>query len=215
MFADPVEVKNDKVAPVPDYGTGFSPYFLSLGLFVGALTLSIVFPLREPVAVPSSPIAWFLSKFGVLAVVSLFQTVLVVSVMFLWTDIQVHSEPYFILFTFVSSLTYITLIQFLATVLDNPGRFIAILLLIFQLTTSAGTFPLELIPDFFQWFNPFLPMTYTVFGYKAVISTGDFSIMWQNMFVLFSYIAVFIFLTNVYFRWNFKRRFEIMAREEA
>ena len=35
MFASPVKVKTEKLAEVPNYGTGFTPYFLSLGLFVG------------------------------------------------------------------------------------------------------------------------------------------------------------------------------------
>ncbi len=60
MFAEPVKVKNEKMNKVPNYGTGFTPYFLSLGLFVGALLLSIVFPLREPAAAPRSPFSWFL-----------------------------------------------------------------------------------------------------------------------------------------------------------
>src|SRR5699024_1186989 len=34
MIANPVEVKNEKINEVPNYGTGFAPYFLSLGLFV-------------------------------------------------------------------------------------------------------------------------------------------------------------------------------------
>ena len=52
MFASPVKVKTEKMAEVPNYGTGFTPYFLSLGLFVGALLLSIVYPLRDTVGVP-------------------------------------------------------------------------------------------------------------------------------------------------------------------
>ncbi|BBW98405.1 hypothetical protein GsuE55_32380 [Geobacillus subterraneus] len=50
-------------------------------------------------------------------------------------------------------------------------------MLILQLTTSIGTFPLELIPCSFQHFNAWLPMTYSIFGLKAVISSGNFSLM--------------------------------------
>src|SRR5699024_8825971 len=66
MIANPVEVENAKVNEVPNYGTGFAPYFLSLGLFVGALLLSIVYPLREPASVPISGSNWFFKKFIVL-----------------------------------------------------------------------------------------------------------------------------------------------------
>src|SRR5699024_11220557 len=62
MIADPVKVKNEKINEVPNYGTGFAPYCLSLGLFVGALLLSIVFPLREPATTPTSGLNWFLDR---------------------------------------------------------------------------------------------------------------------------------------------------------
>src|SRR5699024_1646650 len=66
MMANPIEVTNEEINEVPNYGTGFAPYFLSLGLFVGALLLSIVYPLREPASRPTSGFNWFISKFGVL-----------------------------------------------------------------------------------------------------------------------------------------------------
>ncbi len=75
MFASPVKVKTEKMAEVPNYGTGFTPYFLSLGLFVGALLLSIVYPLRDTVGVPKSGFSWFISKFGVLLSVGIIQAV--------------------------------------------------------------------------------------------------------------------------------------------
>ena len=42
------------------------------------------------------------------------------------------------------------IVQFLVTTMADLGRFVAIIVLILQLTTSAGTFPLELIPNIFQ-----------------------------------------------------------------
>jgi putative membrane protein len=76
MISDPVKVKDEKVNAVPNYGTGFAPYFLSLGLFVGALLLSIVFPLRQAAGEPKSAIGWFMSKFGILAVIGVIQALL-------------------------------------------------------------------------------------------------------------------------------------------
>src|SRR5699024_8088697 len=76
MIADPVHVKNEKINQVPNYGTGFAPYFLSLGLFVGALLLSIVYPLKEPAGIPTSGVNWFFSKFGVLLTVGIFQALI-------------------------------------------------------------------------------------------------------------------------------------------
>lgn len=204
MMGEPVKVENNAINEVPNYGTGFAPYFLSLGLFVGALLLSIVFPLREPAVRPKNGLSWFFGKFGVIAIVGILQSFLAVAIMLFGLGIEVQSVPLFFLTTIITSLGFIALIQFLVTLFGDPGRFIAIVILILQLTTSAGTFPLELIPKPLQPFNAALPMTYSVQAYKSVISSGDFSFMWKNLGVLSSYLLAFMMLTIWFFQYKFK-----------
>ncbi|WP_370225001.1 YhgE/Pip family protein [Cytobacillus sp.] len=211
MMANPVEIDNEKITEVPNYGTGFAPYFLSLGLFVGALLLSIVFPLREPAGVPRSGFSWFASKFGILAGVGIIQGLIAAMILLLGLGLEVQSVPLFLLFTIITSLTFIALIQFFVTVMGDPGRFAAIIILILQLTTSAGTFPLELIPNALQPISSYLPMTYSVSGLKAVISSGNFDFMWENAVILLSFAALFIAGTFVYFTAMHKKRFAAAA----
>jgi putative membrane protein len=113
--------------------------------------------------------------------------------------LEVQSVPLFLLFSFITSLTFMYIIQALVTWLENPGRFLAILMLIFQLTTSAGTFPLELIPNWLKGFNPWLPMTYSVTGYKAVISSGQFSVAWDQIGILCIFAVIGLAATFTYF----------------
>jgi putative membrane protein len=213
MLAAPVKMDNEKINKVPNYGTGFAPYFLSLGLFVGALLLSIVFPLREPAGVPANGLSWFTSKFAILAGIGVIQALIADAILLAGLGLEVKSIPLFLLFSIITSLTFITLIQFLVTLLGDPGRFVAIVVLILQLTTSAGTFPLELIPAFLQKFNAFLPMTYSVQGFKEVISSGDISFMWQNAGILGAYITVFSIGTWMYFHLMHKRQFAVPAEK--
>lgn len=212
MMADPVKVDNEKINKVPNYGTGFAPYFLSLGLFVGALLLSIVFPLREPAVTPANGFSWFASKFAILAGIGVIQALLADAILLGLLGLEVQNLPLFLLFSIVTSLTFIALVQFLVTMIGDPGRFIAIIILILQLTTSAGTFPLELVPDFLQGFNAVLPMTYSVHGFKAVISSGDFSFMGENMLILFIFMLSFAVGTLAYFSFKHKRQFETIAK---
>ncbi|KXY78381.1 MULTISPECIES: YhgE/Pip domain-containing protein [Bacillus] len=215
MFASPVKVKTEKMAEVPNYGTGFTPYFLSLGLFVGALLLSIVYPLRDTVGVPKSGFSWFISKFGVLLSVGIIQAVVADVILLFGLGVEVQSIPYFILFSIVTSLAFIALIQCLVTAFGDAGRFIAIITLIIQLTTSAGTFPLELIPKFLQPFNAWLPMTYSVSGLKAVVSSGDFNFMWQNIGILIIFIVVLSIGTIASLTWMHKRKFKNIAENQS
>ncbi|WP_449538146.1 YhgE/Pip family protein [Ferdinandcohnia sp. Marseille-Q9671] len=206
MMGEPVTVKKQEINTVPNYGTGFAPYFISLGLFVGALLMSIVFKLKEPVVQPKNAFRWFISKFGVLAIVGIVQAILVDMILIVGLKIEVASTPLFFVTSLITSFTFLALIQMLVTMMGDPGRFIAIIVLILQLTTSAGTFPLELIPNALQPISTTLPMTYSVQAFKAVISSGDFSYMWHNNAILLSYMVAFMIITIGYFVAKIKKQ---------
>ncbi|ANE48881.1 membrane protein [Paenibacillus swuensis] len=208
MFASPVSVTEDKVTEVPNYGTGFAPYFLSLGLFVGALLLSIVFALKEPAVKPANAWSWFVGKALTLVVVGVIQSLIADAVILYGLGLKVDNVALFIVFSIITSITFMALIQFLVTALQHPGRFVAIILLIFQLTSSAGTFPMELIPGWLQKASFWLPMTYSVAGFKAVISSGDISVMWNNAAILGIFIAIFAAATLLYFVVSYRREYE-------
>lgn len=207
MMAEPIKVSDKILTDVPNYGTGLAPYFISLGLFVGALMLSIVFSFNEPEDTPKNGLRWFLSKSVILMGVGIMQALVASFVLLEVLKIEVQSVPLFILFTIIVSLVFFTIIQFFVTLLGNPGRFIVVILLIFQLTTSAGTFPIELIPNVLQHVHALLPMSYSVSGLKAVISSGDFSYMWHNATILAMYPIVFITGTIIYFSIAFKKKY--------
>lgn len=208
MMASPVEVDSAHINKVPNYGTGFAPYFISLGLFVGALLLTIIFPLVDSAGIPKNGWSWFVSKLAVMVTIGVIQSLFIATLVLYVLDIDVQNVPLFYLFTIFTSLTFITLIQFLVTLGGNPGRFIAILILILQLTSSAGTFPLEVIPKAVQFFNPLLPMTYSVKGFKAVISSGDYSFMWQNAGILAVFIIGSMLISLGYFIWKFNQKYK-------
>ncbi|MGF0352520.1 YhgE/Pip family protein, partial [Bacillus licheniformis] len=92
-------------------------------------------------------------------------------------------------------ITCLAIIQFLAATMGNPGRFIAVILLVLQLGGSGGPFPLALVPKFFQVIHSALPMTYSIAGYRAVISSGDYASMWEQAAVLGGVAIVMMALT--------------------
>lgn len=206
MVGEPVDIDKHEVNKVPNYGTGFAPYFISLGLFVGALLISIVFPLVEPAIKPKNGFSWFASKTVILAVIGFIQSMIVVLIALFVLKIEVANIGAFTLLTLVTSYVFLALIQVLVTILGDPGRFLAIIILILQLTTSAGTFPLELVPKALHVFNTILPMTYTVQGFKASISTGDMGFFGFNIGILLIYLVVFLAITFGYFALLYGKR---------
>lgn len=140
MFAQPVQIEEVKVNKVPNYGTGFAPYFLSLGLFVGALICTIVIPMRDSEVIGASRFNRFMSRTLTFSMMSVLQALLAVLIVLYGLGLEVQNVPLFYAFSFITSLAFMWMIQAIVTWLDQPGRFVVILILIFQLTTSAGTF---------------------------------------------------------------------------
>lgn len=114
MFSDPVNVKGEKITKVSNYGTGLTPYILSLGLFVGALMITVVFDVKEPASRPESAIGWFISKFSILLPVGILQAVIACTVILFGIGLDVQSVWRFYLFSIIMSITCLALIQFLA-----------------------------------------------------------------------------------------------------
>ncbi|WP_186579296.1 YhgE/Pip domain-containing protein [Aquibacillus kalidii] len=214
MMASPVEVKEQEYHSVPNYGTGLTPYFLSLGLFVGALLLTIIYDINKPAALPSSGIGWFMAKFGVLAVAGILQALIVASFILFGLDLQVNSIGMFYVFAVATSLTFVAIIQMLVTTMGNPGRFLAILILIGQLTTSGGTFPVQLIPQPLQPIHSLLPMSYTLEGFREIISIGNYNVMWHDLSILSIFLVSSLLITLAYFIIKHKKNVRLENLEQ-
>ncbi|OLP63662.1 hypothetical protein BACPU_30240 [Bacillus pumilus] len=211
MIASPVKTENDTVKKIDNYGTGLTPYILSMGLFVGALMLTVVFPMKDPAGTPRNAFEWFVSKYSVLLLVGILQAVIASTMLIFGLGLEVESLWRFYLFAIIVSLTFLAIIQLLATTMGNPGRFIAVIILVLQLAASAGTFPLELVPKFFQVIHHLLPMTYTINGFRTIIASGDNHYLWQQAWILGTVAIIMMGATMAYFAWNVRK----MKQNEA
>ena len=207
MVASSVNVDKEVVNGVENYGTGLAPYFISLGLFVGALILTNVYHFVQPAVQPTGALQWFISKCSVPFVVSIFQTSILSIALLYGLKMKVSNVPLFILLMAVTSFTFMAIIQLLVAVLEDVGRFIALVFLILQLASSAGTFPLQLLPKTFQALNPYMPMTYSVEAFRHAISTANYSVAYQNIALLAGIGIVCVGLSFMYFKLLYKHRY--------
>jgi putative membrane protein len=187
MFSQPVKLVESKLTDVPNYGSGIAPYFLSLGLYVGGIMGANILPLvrREEI----SGTTHFINKLGLFYSVGLIQTAIVDTLILCVFKLHVTSIPLFILFSLLVSFTFMTFILMLATVFGLVGKFTAITLLILQLATCGGTFPIELNAPIMRSIGQLLPMTYSVRGFQDVILLGDWSHLQLHTVTLLSYLV--------------------------
>lgn len=88
-----------------------------------------------------------------------------------------------------------SIVMFLAMTFDNPGRFIAMILLVLQLGGAGGTFPIQVQGQFYQTIHPYLPMSYSLYAFREAISSGISSqLLLKSYSVLIGLILVFVAL---------------------
>lgn len=206
MTVSPVEVKDKAINEVDTYGGGFTPYFVSLGLFVGALLLTNVYPYVQPSIHPTSVWRWFGSKSFIPVVVMLGQVVLVLFVLVKGLGLEVENFWLLALTTLVTSFSFMAIVQVLTVVMGDVGRFLALVLLIVQLTSSAGTFPIELLPSFFQKVHDFMPMKYSIQAYRDVIANTSTNFT-HSLIVLTTIGVICVAVTFAFFLLLYKRRY--------
>lgn len=204
-LSNPVGLTLIQLGHVPNYGYGLAPYFISLSLFVGGVVMTIVLNVRDPAEKPSSPWTWFVTKTLLVFTIGAAQSLILDAIILKGLGIHVNSVSHFILFTLLTSFTFLTIVQFLVAALGNPGRFIAILLLVLQLTATSGTFPVILSAKFFQALHAYLPMTYTVEGFRYLIGGGNSGIMRHDIWMLLTFLIGFLALSLIYFTIRYRR----------
>ncbi|MGK4077942.1 YhgE/Pip domain-containing protein [Ligilactobacillus salivarius] len=200
MFAAPTTLKHKNYSYVPNYGYALAPYMLSVALYVGALVFNLVYPIRRLSTPDGSATEWFFSKVAIGAVVAVGNAVVEVGLMMLAGLHPDHPAA-----TFVNAISFslaaMFIIMVLAMLFSNPGRFIGMIFLVIQLGACGGSFPIQItkgMNGFFQAINPYLPMTYSVYGFRESLSSGlgssqmTISLTVQLIFIVASLLLLWI-----------------------
>ncbi|WP_179396147.1 YhgE/Pip domain-containing protein [Lacticaseibacillus absianus] len=171
MMAAPTKVNHTFFSKVANYGHALAPYVLSLALYVGALVFNFAYPIRKVSHEGGTATQWFLSKIVLGGLVATGMA-LVEATMIMAFGLQVQHVGLFYLFAWLFALASMYLVMFLSMWLDNPGRFVAMVLLMLQLGGAGGTFPMEITNGFYNAIHPFLPMSYSIMGFRQALTSG-------------------------------------------
>lgn len=171
MFAAPTTVKHTNYSYVPNYGHALAPYVLSVALYVGALIFNFVYPIRRVALLGRKASAWWASKLAV-GMTSITVMALAEGGIMMLLGLQVLHVPSFFWTLILFGWASMAVVMFLSMTFDNPGRFVAMVLLMLQLGGSGGTFPMQVTMKFYNVIHWYLPMTYSILGLRNGISGG-------------------------------------------
>lgn len=198
-LAAPVQLERHPVYPAESFGSQMAPLYTTLALWIGSLLLLVA--VRVAVSEKAqqrlnNPKLYqlFLGRFGIFAVLSLLQTTCMALGNMLFLKVQV-SDPFLYLVCFwLAGLVFTFVIYSLVVSFANLGKAIAVLLLIVQVTSAGGSYPLQLLPEFFQVLSPYLPATHVINAMRAAMMGAYQNEFWiqTGELLLFLLPAAFI-----------------------
>ena len=173
ILSNPLNLSKTDNDQVPVNGIAMAPYMISVALFVAALSTNMIFAKLPSGRHPETRWAWFKSRFEINGVIAVLAAVLVYGGVHL-IGLTANHEMRTLFLIIIASLTFMSMVTALTTWNSRIGAFFSLILLLLQLASSAGTYPLALTNDFFRAINPWLPMSYSVSGLRQTISmTGN------------------------------------------
>ena len=173
ILSNPLSLSKTDNDQVPVNGIAMAPYMISVALFVAAISTNMIFAKLPSGRHPESRWAWFKSRFEINGVIAVLAGILVYGGVHL-IGLTANHEMRTLILIILTSLAFMSMVTALTTWNSRIGAFFSLILLLLQLASSAGTYPLALTNDFFRAINPWLPMSYSVSGLRQTISmTGN------------------------------------------
>lgn len=197
QVAKPTTTKHKERDTAPNNGTGMAPYMLSVSLFVGALAFNLMFDIYTPRKFPRTGVSWWASKATITGAFVLLEAI-AVFLLLSAIDGLAPVRPFTTLVMLVlTGLTFMSIVHWLNLVLGKVGSFLSMILLVFQLGGSAGTYPIQLSNKFFESIHPWLPMSYSVDGLRQTLMIGDSAT--SDMLTLLAITLLFSLLSILFF----------------
>lgn len=173
ILSNPLNLSKTDNDQVPVNGIAMAPYMISVALFVAAISTNMIFAKLPSGRHPESRWAWLKSRAEINGIIAVLAGILVYGGVHLIGLTANHEMRTFTLII-LTSLAFMSMVTALTTWNSRIGAFFSLILLLLQLASSAGTYPLALTNDFFRAINPWLPMSYSVSGLRQTISmTGN------------------------------------------
>lgn len=171
FFSEPVEINSVAVYPVENYGSAVAPFYTTLSIWVGVIILAAIISVKPKKGKypEASATELFFGRGAFFLVMGQLQTLITVLGDIFLLKIQCIHPFLFWLTSALASLTFTLLIYALVYTFGDVGKAIAVVVLVLQIAGSSGTYPIELLPEFFQKVYIFFPFPYAINAMRETI----------------------------------------------
>lgn len=199
FVGSPVDVKTTNIDEVSNYGSGLAPYFLPISLWLGAVLMMLIIKIKNENFTDLNRFDFVIGKYLNYAILGIVQALCLGGVVYALNITPKHPALLFISLI-ITALSFDAILYALVSLFGLIGEGLSIVILVLQLCSDAGTFPMELLPSFFQNISTFLPFTYVVEISREVLFASNINmslvikdLLILGLFALISLILAFTF----------------------
>ncbi|MEY8753474.1 YhgE/Pip family protein [Peribacillus frigoritolerans] len=189
FFSEPVLLNKHSLFPIPNYGSAMSPFFTALSLWVGGTILISMLSVGVSQKV-YSPYQIYIGRYLIFFIIGVMQALIVSIGNIVLIGVYVADKFEYILFSVLISTVFTLIVYTFVSVLGNVGKGISVVLMVLQISSSGGTFPIQVTPPFFQHINPFLPFTYAVGLLRESVGGITWSVAGKDIFILILFLLI-------------------------
>ena len=191
FFANPVKLQENKLYHIENYGSAMTPFYTVLSIWVGSLLMSSLLTTKvEDEEKKYKPYQKYFGRELLFIIISLFQTLIITLGDMYVLGTQATSPYRFVLYALLISLLFSSIIYTIVCILGNVGKAVCIVLLVLQLGSSGGTFPIQMTSEFFQALYPKVPFTYSIGLLREAVGGVYIPAVERDIKILFIYLIV-------------------------
>lgn len=170
-LSEPVSVDSRTVFPVKNYGSAMAPFYTMLAIWVGCIIINSIVRMEKPVTIENvTDTEAFFGRYLVVFLISQIQTFIIILGDLLLLNVQCLHPGLMFLTGFVTSLVCSMIAYALTTSFGNIGKFLFVVIMILQIAGSGGSYPIEILPNFFQQVYLFFPFPYAIDAMRECIA---------------------------------------------
>lgn len=192
-LTSPVELEENSLYPMRNYGTAMTPFYSVLALWVGMTLLVSMFSVEAHGEYNHMEV--YFGKLLLFLTIGMTQALIVSLGDLYLLKIYCVNPALFVTGILFTSVAFVAIVYSLVSVFGNVGKVTAIILLVLQVAGSGGTFPIQLTPKFFQIINPFLPFTYAISFARESIGGVVQSVLVKDIVIMLIYIVASILIS--------------------
>ncbi|MCF0130248.1 MAG: YhgE/Pip domain-containing protein [Pseudobutyrivibrio sp.] len=196
FFAEPVTIEANAIYPIENYGSAVAPFYTTLAIWVGSIILTAIIKVKPDANKykDATRTQMFFGRYLLYWILSIIQAIVIVSGDLSIFNVQCVEPGWFLFASCVTATVFSLFIYSLVVTFGDVGKAAVVVIVVLQIAGSSGTYPIELLPEFFQHVYIFFPFPYAINSMRECICGMYEMDYWLYLAQLCTFIIAALFI---------------------